>query len=68
MRILDNGQQIMKADAYTAVDGCVYRPNWKMARCSQKYAKVYLTPAVKFLGLNFCYNFFILIFSKMCLR
>ena len=37
---LDSGLQIMKPDAFTAVDGCVLRPNWKMAACSQKYAKV----------------------------
>ena len=36
----------MKPDAFTAVDGCILRPNWKMAMCSQKYAKVWYENAI----------------------
>ena len=39
-RDLDNGVQIMKPDSFTAVNGCVLRPSWKMAMCTEKYAKV----------------------------
>ena len=45
-RDLDTGLQIMKPDAFTAVDGCILRPNWKMAMCSQKYAKVWYENAI----------------------
>lgn len=47
---LDSNKLVMRPDPFTAMEGCVLRPNWKMANCPRIYGKVrcdgYLTTSV----------------------